>query len=99
MSRLAIRTYCSVTDPNYDECEALKALHSSISRALKIDEALSEEEDDQHIIYLPQQFTISIAGRSIAFYVGGPQLEGLYKFIEHIAGENLYDKEDYESED
>lgn len=37
-----------------------------------------------------EQIQIVLGGRTVAFYCGGPQLEALYAFCEHIAGENWY---------
>lgn len=58
-----------------------------LSKLLKILSKVDSNSDE----YLDSYYKIEIAGEAIELYCGGPQLEGLYKLIEHIAAENLYD--------
>jgi len=70
---------------DYSEAAALKALLDTIDAAGKDFVERAEKHDD-----FTGQFTINIGGKSIAFYLGGPQMDGLYTFIHHIADENFY---------
>ena len=64
--------------------ELLQIMHDTIVEdQIEFEEELCELENDQ-------QIEITIAGRTIAFYFGGPQLEALYAFCEHLASENWY---------
>lgn len=69
----------------YSEPDALQRLLVLIDRALEDDIIRTDRGD--HIF---DQFTITIGGTSVAFYIGGPQAEGLYAFVNHICAENLY---------
>lgn len=91
MNKIAIRTYSSVNDPRYEEAEALNALQFALNRAVKIETALSDESGDNEF---PQQFMISIAGLSIAFYTGAPQIDALRAFIKTLAEDNMYSKDE-----
>lgn len=37
------------------------------------------------------ELTITVAGIQTAFILGGPQAEAIYRFVEQIADENLYE--------
>ena len=78
--------------PNYSESAALTDLLRCINSEAE-EQNYRLEFDETADVY--SQFTITVAGRSIAFLAGGPQIEALYKFVEHIAEENLYNV-DYE---
>ena len=73
--------------PNYSESAALTDLLKCVNTALD-ERNYRFELDSQN--FVDEQFTITVGGRSIAFYLGGPQAEALYRFVEHIAAENLY---------
>ena len=70
---------------DYREHEALQELLLA-ANALLDDEHRRMEDG----IYI-SQFTINIAGKSIAFYAGPAQIEGILAFIDHMAKENLYE--------
>lgn len=80
-----IRTSCT-SRCDYDEAAALQHLMRTIEAAC--DDSL--ERMQQHEDFTGQ-FTINILGQSIAFYLGGPQTDALYAFIEHIAAENFHE--------
>lgn len=73
--------------PNYSESAALQDLLKCVNTALD-ERNYRFEIDPQNAV--DDQFIITVGGRSIAFYLGGPQTEALFRFVEHIAGENLY---------
>ena len=70
----------------YNEAAALQqllqALHSALDTQNKKFESDSEDLD---------QFTITVGGVQTAFYLGGPQSEAIYKFVQHVANENFYE--------
>ena len=74
--------------PNYSESAALQDLLRCVNTALD-EQNYRFELDSQNAV--DEQFTITVGGRSIAFYLGGPQSEALFRFVEHIANENLYE--------
>jgi hypothetical protein len=71
----------------YHEAAALQQLLETIehamARQLELWTAGHHEQCDE--------FTITVGGIQTAFDLGGPQVEALYKFVEHIAGENFYE--------
>lgn len=71
---------------NYNEAEALQQLMRAAAAACDD----SVERMTQHKDF-SGQFTVNINGQSIAFYLGGPQIDALYAFIEHIAAENFHE--------
>lgn len=72
---------------NYSEAAALQDLLRCINEEMSA-QNYRQQFDDLTDEY--SEFTISVAGRSVAFLLGRPQFEALYRFIEHIAAENLY---------
>lgn len=73
---------------NYKESEALdQLLKSAISLIDKVAKSFESDSDSDE----NYEFTINVDGTQTAFYAGGPQIEALYAFIEHIAAENFYD--------
>ena len=70
----------------YNESEALQQLLVALHDALS-DERFEQHEQD----VMNDQFTITVNGVQTAFYLGGPQAEGLYAFVKHIAYENFYE--------
>ena len=71
---------------DYNEAEALQQLMRAADAACDD----SVERMTQHKDF-SGQFTININGQSIAFYLGGPQIDALFAFIEHIAAENFHE--------
>lgn len=69
----------------YKESEALQQLLDAINDAIS-NERLEQLEDD----VMNDEFVIIVNGVQTAFYLGGPQVEGLYAFMQHIASENFY---------
>lgn len=72
-----LKTYC--------EPAALQQLLQSVHTAMTNQNDAYDAGEE----YL-DEFTITVAGVQTAFIMGGPQAEALYRFIEHIAAENLY---------
>lgn len=70
----------------YSESAALQFLLRAAHNALEADLDRNEKNNDFTI----DQFTISVGGVTCAFLLGGPQVEALYRFAEHICAENLY---------
>lgn len=70
----------------YNEAEALQQLLRAAHEAIVADNDRIESNAD----YSLDQFTITIAGVQTAFHLGGPQLEALYRFVQHVATENFY---------
>lgn len=64
----------------YREPAAIQELLQIISDIIHDD----NREDDN------EQIQITVGGRTVAFYCGGPQIEALYAFCDHIASENWY---------
>lgn len=79
------QTYNNVHD-DYSECAALQDLLQATCREL--DRGCKRLEVGS---YDYSNFTINIGGKSIAFNLGGPQAEALFRFISHIADENAYE--------
>ena len=79
-------TTSDVTRHDYNEADALQQLMRAADAACED----SVERMTQHKDF-SGQFTININGQSIAFHLGGPQIDGLYAFIEHIAAENFHE--------
>lgn len=71
---------------DYNEANALQQLMTAADAAC--DDSV-ERMTQQHDF--SGQFTINIHGQSIAFYLGGPQIDALYAFIDHIAAENFHE--------
>jgi hypothetical protein len=69
-------------NPNYSEPAALQQLLINIDEAVNDDAVLDEE--------VCSDIQIIVGGQQVAFYLGGPQQEALYAFINHIADENAY---------
>lgn len=72
----------------YKESKALEQLLQAA------DEAMAEQikRDERQKWYdKTDQFTITIGGVQTAFTLGGPQLDGLYAFVDYIAKENGYE--------
>ena len=76
----------STSLPTYKESEALdqllKAAHNAIEKQNDSFDTDNEYNDE---------FTITINGKQTAFYLGGPQLDALIAFAQHIASENFYE--------
>lgn len=72
--------------PSYNEANALRQLLVSIVRAAATDIELKESNEQ----YDGGQIIITIGGIQTAFYLGGPQIDGLYAFAQQIADENFY---------
>ena len=70
---------------NYNEAEALQQLLVAVDIAADDFLERCQQHDDW-----TGQFTINIAGQSVAFHIGGPQIDALYDFVQHIADENFY---------
>jgi hypothetical protein len=72
--------------PNYSESLALHALlvHSNFLINDSCDYDFIENGHMHH-------FTITVDGTTVDFIFGGPQYDALMAFIQHIAGENLYE--------
>jgi hypothetical protein len=70
----------------YKEADALQQLIVALNDALS-DERFEQHEKD----VMNDQFTITVNGVQTAFYLGGPQAEGLFAFVKHIADENFYE--------
>lgn len=71
---------------DYNEAEALQQLmHAADAACDDSVERMTQHKD------FSGQFTININGQSIAFYLGGPQIDGLFAFIEHVASENFHE--------
>lgn len=71
---------------NYKEADALQQLLLAADAACEdCVERMTQHKD------FTGQFTININGQSIAFYLGGPQIDALYAFIDHVAAENFYE--------
>ena len=70
----------------YSEPDALQVLIRSAHAAMEDDLERTEKSQD----FTTDQFTISVGGVTCAFYLGGPQVEALYAFVDHICGENMY---------
>lgn len=86
------QTYSTLID-GYDEAAALQELLQTTNRICqkmnsRYEEALTTGNASADPV--DEQYTINIGGKSIAFHLGGPQVDALYAFIEHIAGENMY---------
>ena len=72
---------------SYNESEALQQLLRTTFDALNAEtERIEADASDAW----QEQFTITVGGVQTAFILGGPQVEALVAFIQHIAGENLY---------
>lgn len=85
MSYIDVQTYDTSLD-NYNEAEALQTLLRAIHAELKKDNERMERDNTDTC----PSFSISIGGKSIAFWLGGPQAEALFDFIRHIADENMH---------
>ena len=72
----------------YKESAALQRLLEAVDIALH-DQNERFESDDAD--WLNDQIIISIAGVQTAFYLGGPQVDAIYAFVQHIADENGYE--------
>jgi len=93
-SRLAMKNnynndinYSNTLHRHYNEAFALETLLKAISDALEYDMA----ETDANNSKPGEQITINVAGKAIAFYIGGVQIDALYNFIQSIADENGYE--------
>lgn len=79
------RNYSTKLD-SYNESEALQQLLEAADSAIEKQNKAFEEDKE----YL-DEFTITVNGVQTAFYLGGPQLDGLCAFVGHIADENFYE--------
>lgn len=80
------KQYESTYLPGYSEPYALQTLLVALNVAMDEDMDRMDHEQD----YVCDQFTITVGGKAIAFILGAPQIEGLYRFVQNIADENLY---------
>lgn len=78
--------YYSTTTGSYSEPKALQQLLDNANEALAAECEALENNTDAEL-----DFTITINGVQTAFYCGGPQIEALFRFVQHIADENLYE--------
>lgn len=79
-------TNYNVNNPQYNEAAALQQLLVTAHNMLEDADKALEAGDDHWC-----QFTITINGVQTAFLAGAPQFEALIAFVNHIAGENLYE--------
>lgn len=82
------KIYDNVYRRGYSEAHALQMLLRMASYAADESTELTNFDDGETVSY--EHFTINIAGHSIDFLAGGPQLEALCKFVDSIAAENGY---------
>lgn len=82
------KVYDNCYRKDYSEAYALQMLLRMASHAA--DESAELINFDDGEIIGCEHFTINIAGHSIDFQAGGPQLEALCMFVDRIASENLY---------
>lgn len=79
---------------DYDEEEALRELLQAIEATENLhsmtDLNCTKEQFEES---LKEQIQITVGSKTVAFMFGGPQIEGLLKFVEQIAAENLHDIE------
>lgn len=80
------KQYESTYLPGYSEPYALQTLLVALNVAMADDIDRMDHEQD----YVGDQFTITVGGKAIAFILGAPQIEGLYRFVQNIADENFY---------
>lgn len=73
--------------PEYSEEAAVNALSENLCAALEHQCRVEEE----HGTIATDQIVITVNGVAHAFFLGGPQAEGVFSFIEQICDENLYD--------
>lgn len=88
------KQYESTYLPNYSEPMALQTLLVALNVAMGGDIERMEHEQN----YTGDQFVIIVGGKAIAFILGAPQVEGLYKFVQSIADENFYAVDFHRSE-
>ena len=72
---------------NYSEAKALTALLRNITQAA----ADANDHFDETGDWIDPDIYITVAGQQTAFYLGGPQMQAICKFVENIAEENGYD--------
>lgn len=83
-----------MTNKNYDinnqynEAEALQQLLRAVHHGLDVANERFESDESSGSMF--EQFHITVAGVQTAFVLGGPQVDALLAFIEHIAHENFY---------
>lgn len=70
----------------YNEPDALQQLLVAMHDALVKQNERFESDD-----WLGDEFTITVNGIQTAFYLGGPQADAIYAFVQHIASENGYE--------
>lgn len=76
----------NIYNKNYSESAALQELLKAKKIAADaMFEAFDNDED------YDEQFTINIGGKSIAFMLGGTQMQALNEFVKSIADENFYE--------
>lgn len=73
-----LRANDDCTNKNYSEAAAIQQLLDAIDEA-----CVSETEDWP-------QLKVTIGCNTIAFVLGGPQVEGICKFCKQLADENAY---------
>ena len=69
----------------YKESEALQQLVRTVNNALT-NERFQQFEHD----VMTDEILITVNGVQTAFYLGGPQMDGLFAFVDYIANENGY---------
>jgi hypothetical protein len=67
------------------EVEMLDSLLKAINKEIDEQSWMLENQDDCY-----NTFTIVVGSTASQFLVGGPQVNALYNFIQHIADENGY---------
>ena len=79
--------YYNVQANDYNESKALQQLLVAACSAVDKDaDRFDRDADDAGI----ESFTITVNGVQTEFILGGPQLDALIAFIEHISAENGY---------
>lgn len=76
----------NIHNRNYRESQALQQLLLAVDEMLNEDLACDALEQPSN-----EQFSINIAGQSIAFYCGAVQADALCAFVLAVAKENLYE--------
>ena len=77
----------------YNEAEALQQLLQQTCKAADIQADANDRElaDKECNDWTALEFTITVNGVQTAFALGGPQIDAIAAFVDHIANENLYD--------
>ena len=77
---------------NYDEETAIKELACDIELAAQRQLDLIDAATDAASDTAYDQIQILVNGKVHAFFLGGPQMKGLYEFMNNICSENGYEK-------